>query len=159
MIRCSRIVPQKNGGECRMSNKQTGNQGELEIVDLIACPNCGKKLILLPPNYPLYDVQCTACSFRAQIKTNNCKPKSEVFGAGWQIMSKVLKAGFLPPPLIINFKWTEKNQQKQRILFFPFVPSNHLTHYKLSATARRANYEMFRYSKLLELPHFVLFDK
>ena len=66
-----------------MSNKQTGNQGEQEVVDLIACPNCGKKLMLLPPNYPLYDVQCTACSFRAQIKTNNSKPKSEVFGAGW----------------------------------------------------------------------------
>lgn len=142
-----------------MQNKQTGTYGEQEVVELIQCPNCGKKLILLPPNYPLYDVQCTACSFRAQIKTNNSKPKNEVFGAGWQIMSKVLKAGFMPPPLIVNFKWKEKEQDHQQILFFPFVPKSHLLHYKLSADARRANYEMFRYSRLLTLPHFILFQK
>lgn len=142
-----------------MQNKQTGTYGEQEVVELIQCPNCGKKLMLLPPNYPLYDVQCTACSFRAQIKTNNSKPKNEVFGAGWQIMSKVLKAGFMPPPLIVNFKWKEKEQEHQQILFFPFVPKSHLLHYKLSADARRANYEMFRYSRLLTLPHFILFQK
>lgn len=142
-----------------MQNKQTGTYGEQEVVELIQCPNCGKKLILLPPNYPLYDVQCTACSFRAQIKTNNSKPKNEVFGAGWQIMSKVLKAGFMPPPLIVNFKWKENEQDHQQILFFPFVPKSHLLHYKLSADARRANYEMFRYSRLLTLPHFILFQK
>lgn len=142
-----------------MQNKQTGTYGEQEVVELIQCPNCGKKLMLLPPNYPLYDVQCTACSFRAQIKTNNSKPKNEVFGAGWQIMSKVLKAGFMPPPLIVNFKWKEKEQDHQQILFFPFVPKRHLLHYKLSADARRANYEMFRYSRLLTLPHFILFQK
>lgn len=142
-----------------MQNKQTGTYGEREVVELIQCPNCGKKLMLLPPNYPLYDVQCTACSFRAQIKTNNSKPKNEIFGAGWQIMSKVLKAGFMPPPLIVNFKWKEKEQDHQQILFFPFVPKSHLLHYKLSADARRANYEMFRYSRLLTLPHFILFQK
>ncbi len=142
-----------------MQNKQTGTYGEHEVVELIQCPNCGKKLMLLPPNYPLYDVQCTACSFRAQIKTNNSKPKNEVFGAGWQIMSKVLKAGFMPPPLIVNFKWKEKKQDHQQILFFPFVPKSHLLHYRLSADARRANYEMFRYSRLLTLPHFILFQK
>lgn len=118
-----------------------------------------KKLMLLSLNYPLYDVQFPACSFRAQIKTNNSKPKNEVFGAGWQIMSKVLKAGFMPPPLIVNFKWNEKGQDHQQILFFPFVPKSHLLHYKLSADARRANYEMFRYSRLLTLPHFILFQK
>lgn len=142
-----------------MSNKQNGNNGELEVIKLIKCPNCGKTLTLLPPNYPLYDVQCTTCSFRAQIKTNNNKPKSEVFGAGWQTISNVLKAGFLPPPLIVNFKWVEKNKNRQVILFFPFVPKKNLKHYKLSPTARRANYEMFRYSNLLSLPHFVLFEK
>ena len=73
-----------------MSNKKTGDKGEKEIVKLVKCPNCRKELMLLPTNYPLYDIQCTACQFRAQIKTNNWKPKSEVFGAGWDIMEKVL---------------------------------------------------------------------
>ena len=142
-----------------MSNKRTGDSGEKEIVKLVKCPNCGKKLMLLPTNYPLYDIQCTACQFRAQIKTNNCKPKSEVFGAGWDIMEKVLKSGTLTPPLIVNFKWNEKNKQKQTILFFPFVPKSNLIHYKLSENAKRANYRMFRYNKLLDLPHFVLYTK
>ena len=46
-------------------NKESGDVGELEVVDLIPCPNCKKKLMLLLKNYPLYDVQCTGCSFRA----------------------------------------------------------------------------------------------
>jgi len=58
---------------------------------LVPCPNCAKKLMSLPKNFPLYDIQCTGCSFRAQVKTNNSKPKNEIFGAGWDIMSKVLK--------------------------------------------------------------------
>lgn len=82
----------------KITNKQSGETGEQEIVDLIPCPNCGKKLMALPLNYPLYDVQCMGCSFRAQVKTNQSKPKSIVFGAGWQIMNKVLKSGLWLAP-------------------------------------------------------------
>jgi len=46
----------------------------------------------LPKNYPLYDVQCTGCLFRAQVKTNNSKPRLAIFGAGWDIISKVMKS-------------------------------------------------------------------
>ena len=35
-----------------MNNKQSGDLGEKEIVDLVLCPNCGKKLMLLPQSYP-----------------------------------------------------------------------------------------------------------
>ncbi len=112
----------------------------------------------LPPNYPLYDVQCTGCSFRAQVKTNRTKPKPVVFGAGWQIMNKVLKAGFMPPPLFLNFKWTEKDQNKQEIRFYPFVPKKNLSNYKLSKTARRANYEMFTYKDMNKLPYFLVYN-
>ena len=38
--------------------KKTGKEGELEIVKNVACPNCQKKLMRLPTNYPLFDVQC-----------------------------------------------------------------------------------------------------
>ena len=90
-----------------MSNKESGEIGEKEVVKLVKCPNCAKKLMQLPNNYPLFDVQCTGCSFRAQIKTVNSKPKSVLFGAGWEIMYKVLKSGYMVPPTIINFKWEE----------------------------------------------------
>ena len=138
-----------------MNNRSIGDKGEDEVITLISCPNCLKQLMLLPPNYPLYDVQCTACSFRAQIKTINSKPKNLIFGAGWDIMEKVLKSGFITPPLIVNFKW----EAGQEIRFYPFVPKANLSKYQLSETARRANYRMFHYTGLDKLPHFVLYKK
>lgn len=140
-------------------NKQNGDQGELDVCELVPCPNCGKKLMILPPNYPLYDVQCTGCSFRAQVKTNASKPKSVIFGAGWDIMEKVLKSGFMTPPLFVNFNWQEKGEAKQEIRFYPFVPKVNLRKYQLSPEARRANYKMFNYIGLDVLPHFKLYKK
>lgn len=141
------------------SNRQAGEQGEKEIIKLVRCPNCGKDLLLLPPNYPLYDVQCTGCSFRAQVKTNQSKPKSEIFGAGWQIMDKVLKSGFITPPIFANFKWKDKGGEHQEIRFYPFVPKRNLKKYRLPPTAKRANYWMFSYIGLDKLPYFVAYKK
>jgi DNA-directed RNA polymerase subunit RPC12/RpoP len=141
------------------NNKESGDLGEKEVVELVPCPNCGKELMLLPPNYPLVDIQCTACHFRAQIKTNNSKPKSEIFGAGWEIMDKVLKSGFMVPPLIANFKWASKGVEHQKIIFYPFIPKSHLKKRQLPSTARRADYKMFNYVGLDKLPNFVLYEK
>jgi len=140
-------------------SKESGDQGEQEIVDLVPCPNCSKKLMLLPKNYPLYDVQCIGCNFRAQVKTNNSKPKSVIFGAGWDIMEKVLKSGFLVPSLVVNFKWKEKDGNHQEIRFYPFVPKINLKMHQLSATARRANYKMFNYVGIDKIPFFTLLKK
>jgi len=138
-------------------NKQAGDVGEKEVVRLVPCPNCGKDLMQLPVGYPLYDVQCTGCTFRAQVKTNNSKPKPIVFGAGWQIMEKVLKSGFMSPALFLNFKWSDGGKNKQEIRFYPFVPKKNLKKYKLSEKARRANYWMFRYEGMDKLPYFEVY--
>lgn len=142
-----------------MTRKGNGNNGEQEIIKLISCPNCGHKLMLLPTHTALTDVQCTKCMFRAQVKTLQHKPTDTVPGSGWDVVDKVLKAGFLPPPLLINFKWKEKGRARQAILFFPFVPKTHLKKYKLSATHPQAGYAMFNYTGLSTLPHFELFKK
>jgi len=139
-------------------NKVAGDDGERDVVEKVPCPNCGKQLMQLPQNYPLYDLQCTGCSFRAQVKTNNCKPKDVIFGAGWEIMEKVMKSGFMVPPLIANFRWTEQGECRQKILFYPFVPKQNLVKRQLSPTAKRANYKMFNYVGLAELPHFVVYE-
>lgn len=89
------------------------------------------------------------------MKTNNSKPKDEIFGAGWQIMEKVMKSGYSIPPLIVNFKY--KNEQEIR--FYPFVKRSNLKKYKLPETAKRANYWMFNYVGLNKLPYFVLYRK
>ncbi len=137
----------------KYSNKQWGDQGEKEVVDLVQCPNCGKDLILLPPNYPLYDIQCTGCSFRAQVKTNRSKPKSEIFGAGWDIIDKVLKSGFITPTLIVNFKWGNH----QEIRFYPFIPKTNLK--KRFTTIKKTGRKlwMFNYIGLDKLPHLIVY--
>lgn len=137
----------------------SGKTGEDEIVALVPCPNCGKKLMTLPKNYPMYDVQCTGCTFRAQVKTNNTKPKSEIFGAGWDIIEKVMKAGYVVPALFANFKWEDKKGKHHEIRFYPFIPKMHLKMRQLSPTARRANYRMFNYIGIDKLPHFVVYTE
>ncbi len=140
-------------------NSAVGKAGELDVCLKVKCPNCGRKLVPLPTGYPLADIQCCGCAFRAQVKTNNCKPKNIIFGAGWDILEKTLKAGYLMPPLIANFVWMEKNVEHQQILFFPFVPKKHLLKHQLSEKARRSGYRMFNYIDLLKLPYFVLFKR
>jgi hypothetical protein len=139
------------------SRQQSGDSGEIEVVNLIPCPNCKNKLMLLPKNYPLYDVQCSGCLFRAQVKTTRSKPKNVILGAGWNIMDKVIKSGHLIPPLIVNFKWMEKSEVRQEIRFYPFISKKNLTKYKLSETHRQANYLMFKYTGLDNIAYQTLY--
>jgi len=141
----------------KKSNKKRGLEGEQEVIELSLCPHCHKSLMLLPPNYPLFDVQCTGCSFRAQIKSINSKPKNTILGAGWEIIDKVLKSGFMVPSLFVNFKWKAKGEERQEIRFYPFIPKKNLKKYQLSSTAKRANYKMFHYEGLDKLPYFIVY--
>lgn len=141
-----------------LTRKQSGDEGENEVIALIPCPSCGQPLMLLPKHFPLYDVQCTGCLFRSQVKTVRSKPKASVQGAGWDIIDKVLKSGHLMPPLIINFTWLADTANKQEIRFYPFVPKKNLVKYQLSATHKQANYRMFKYIGLDTLPYFVVFS-
>lgn len=138
-----------------MDCKEVGDEGEKEVISLVPCPNCNKKLMLLPKNYPLVDVQCTGCIFRAQVKSINSSPKDVIFGAGWDVMSKTLKSGYLVPPTFVNFKWANH----QEIRFYPFIPKNNLYNYQLSPDAKRANYKMFLYKKMSTTPYFVAYHK
>lgn len=140
-------------------NQENGTNGEMEVCLKIPCPNCKKKLMTLPKNYPLFDLQCTGCSFRVQVKTVNSKPTGTIFGAGWDIMEKVLKSGYLIPSLIANFKWKENGKERQKIIFYPFIPKANISKRQLSPTARRANYKMFNYAGIDKLPHFILCEK
>jgi hypothetical protein len=140
-------------------NKIAGDIGEEDVVEKVLCPNCSKRLTKLPPNYPLYDLQCTGCSFRAQVKTNGSKPKDEIFGAGWEIMDKVLKSGFMIPPLFANFKYKINGKHRQTIIFYPFIPKANLKKRQLSPTAKKSSYKMFNYTGLTKLPKFVVYDQ
>lgn len=130
-----------------ISYRVVGTQGEQEVVDLVLCPNCSNKLMLLPQNYPMYDLQCSACNFRAQVKTCNSNPSKvrSIRGAGWDIMEKVLRAGFLIPPLIVNFKWLEGKEEKQEIRFYPFVRKFNLKKRVANIKSHNRIYNVFDY--------------
>ncbi len=128
------------------NNQSIGNYGEMEVVKLVKCPSCNKDLMILPKGYPLYDIQCKACNFRSQIKTNSTKPKDIIRGAGWDVMEKVLKSGFLVPPLIVNFKWQQAGIEKQEIRFYPFIRKGNLKKYTANIKSRDRVYKMFNYN-------------
>jgi hypothetical protein len=138
----------------------SGAKGELEIINDFKCPNCKSKLLRLPACFPLFDVQCERCLFRAQVKTARCAPKDEIFGAGWDILDKNLKAGHLIPPLIVIFNWQDKKTRKlnSKVLFFPFLTMKNIRRRKRSHKGKRPGYREFNYIGLRDekLPQMVL---
>lgn len=144
--------------EAKLTNKAFGKAGEEDICEFIPCPNCQNKLVLLPEGFPMYDVQCSRCMFRAQVKTVNSPPRSQIFGAGWEIYDKALKSGYLSPSLFVNFKWKVKEGINREIRFYPFIAKGNIKKYQLSPNARRANYKMFKYIHLDKIPYFPLFQ-
>ncbi len=132
-----------------------GEIGEKEVCELVSCPNCGKKLIQLPKGYPLFDVQCSGCVFRAQVKTpgENFQQGIKIRGSGWDILDKALKVGMIIPPVIINLK--------KEIRFYPYISKSAIT--KRLATIKQKNkeprkYMMFNYD-LKDLKYYVLLKK
>lgn len=142
-----------------MSRKESGDEGEKEVIALIPCPNCQKPLITLPQSNPLFDVQCSACIFRAQVKTCSANPytSSVVLGAGWAIMEKVIKSGYFIPPVIINYKWQEKHNLRHEIRFYPFVLKQNLNPRKAIIDQGKRVYKMFDYN-VLGLPYFTMYN-
>lgn len=69
---------------------------------------------------------------------------------------KLLKSGYMMPPLIANFMWEQDGVAHQEIRFYPFIPKKNLKKRTLSEAARRANYRMFNYVRLDTLLYFVL---
>lgn len=143
------------------SNQQKGTDGEEDVVHKVRCPHCGKRLQLLPPGFPLYDVQCEGCVFRAQVKTNACKPKAQIFGAGYRMLSHSRHSGQLIPPLIANFRWREKGKACQEIWLYPFLTKQNIRKKVRSGRGSRPGYEEFNYVGLLseDTPKVILYEK
>lgn len=126
-----------------MSAGSNGTAGERWVTKRVRCPSCRSKLMLLPPGFPLFDVQCTRCVFRAQVKSNRCKPRDQIFGAGWEILDRSLRTGQLVPPLLVNYEWSDKATGKERheVWFYPFLTKANIRQQKLSKGAfKQFNY-------------------
>ena len=145
----------------RGHKKATGDSGEELVANTAPCPACGKALRLLPESYPLYDVQCSACLFRCQVKTTAGSPKSTIPGAGWQILNGALRTGQQVPPLVYVANVGEAAKEDPVIRFFPFIPKSHLKRREAftSKKSSRSPHKMFSYTRMDLLPSFVLNDK
>ena len=141
----------------KINLKNVGRTGEMEVVNLINCPNCDHRLFLLPPGYPIWDIQCSACLWRAQVKSQTSKPTDRVRGAGWDIMSAALKKGDSVPPLITNFKWTKNGIAKREIRLYPFIKRNCLKPRMANIKSVNRLHRMFDYN-LKDTKHYVLFS-
>ena len=143
------------------SNVSRGTDGERDVISKVPCPNCGKRLIALPKGFPLFDVQCTRCVFRAQVKTNHSKPKDEIFGAGRVVLNHALRSGQLIPPLIANFHWKEGRKKRQVVILYPFLTQKNIRKRTRGAAGARPGYKEFNYLRLKHpaTPRMTLLDK
>ena len=132
------------------TNRDRGTGGEVDVVEKLDCPNCGKALELLPSGFPLFDVQCTGCVFRAQIKTNRCRPKIQVYGAGHQVLSHFQRTGQLIPPLIVSFSWSAGRRRLQEMWFYPFLTNDNIKKRTRGVKGSRPGYKEFNYVGLLD---------
>ena len=139
-------------GGIKMKNKINGENGEDYVIQKIKCPNCNSALIKLPENNPLFDIQCCRCVFRAQIKSSNLPPSKNVRGAGYDIIDKINKGGFLIPMLIVYYKWNGNH----KILFYPFIKKENIKR-NSHPLKNRPNYYMFNYIRLDKLNPIELF--
>ena len=127
--------------------KANGNLAEKFVCKSIPCPSCKKHLIPLPTGFPLYDVQCSGCHFRAQVKHSQSKPAKSVTGGGWDILWKNLKSGHLVPPLFVYHSL----KPKPLVRFYPFLTSENVSRSK-KPLPRRPDYYMCRFTGLDDLP-------
>ena len=141
----------------RGKRKETGDIGEELVAKKAPCPSCGKALTLLPESYPLFDVQCSACLFRCQVKTTATEPKSTIRGAGWQILNAARRTGQQMPPMIYVANVGKAAKGDPVIRFYPFIPRSHLKPYQAFPDGHpRAGYKLFNYIRMNQLPSFVL---
>jgi hypothetical protein len=134
-----------------------GDEAERYVVERVPCPSCGCGLRQLPPGYPLFDVQCSRCLFRAQVKRVQEKPRSRLRGGSWNVVSTYLRTGQLLPPMFVCFEWPRSRAEPGSVYFFPLVPAKNVGKRVLSERHKTdAGRAMAEYRDMLSLPYKIV---
>lgn len=142
------------------SQSVSGAEAERFVVDRIPCPSCSSALRALPAGYPLYDVECTRCLLRAQVKRILARPRDRIRGATWDVMSHHFKTGHLIPPMFACFGWPAGRPEPHVVWFFPLIPTRNLKMRVLSERHQtQAGRRMAEYVDMRSLPRFVVFGE
>lgn len=142
-----------------MSSASSGAEAEAFVVERIACPSCGSALRPLPSGYPLYDVECTRCLLRAQVKRILAAPRDRIRGATWDVMSHHFKTGHLIPPMFACFGWPSGAPEPLTVWFFLLIPTANVKMRVLSDRHQtQPGRRMAEYVGMKSVPHFVVFE-
>lgn len=136
-----------------------GAEAERFVVEQVACPSCGSDLRSLPPGYPLYDVECTRCLLRAQVKRILAAPRDRIRGASWDVISHHVKTGHPIPPMFACFGWPKGEPEPDVVWFFPFIPVRNIVKRTLSERHKTPGRRMTEYVGMRTLPHMVVYEK
>lgn len=139
-----------------MSTTTAGTEAEVFVVEHVPCPSCGHRLRSLHPGFPLHDVECSRCLFRAQVKRILAPPRDRIRGASWDVLNHHLRTGQLVPPIFACFGWKRVAPAPGVIYFFPFIPASHVKRRVLSEKHATPGRKMTEYERMLELPRFVV---
>jgi hypothetical protein len=139
------------------SRAASGAEAERFVVDKIPCPSCGSALRALPAGYPLYDVECTSCLLRAQVKRVLARPRDRIRGASWEVIAHHFKTGHPIPPMFACFGWHASATEPEAVWFFPLIPTRNVKMRALSERHQTPGRKMAEYVEMKSLPHFVLF--
>lgn len=141
-----------------MSNAARGTEAEQFVIAHVPCPSCGHELRALHKGFPLYDLDCTRCLLRTQVKRILAPPRNRIRGASWDVMNHHLRTGQLVPPIFACFGWRKEDSEPQ-VYFFPFIPATHLKKRVLSESHATPGRKMTEYERMLELPKIVVWER
>lgn len=141
-----------------ISNTESGERAVEFVIALVKCPYCVKTLVDLPRATPVYDIACTRCEFRAQVKSVETKKRSRIRGASAGPLAGLRLAGKASPPLIVVWGWDGVDRTATEVSLFPLVPWSHIRERVLPDThSTMAGRRMVDYHGLSTLPHFSLY--
>jgi hypothetical protein len=138
------------------SRSAEGTEAERFIIDQLSCPSCGSSLRQLPTGYPLYDLECVRCLFRAQVKRVKAGPRDRLRGGSYDLVSHHLKTGHLLPPLFVCFGWATGAVNPSEVWLFPLVPAKNVKLRVLSEKHSTPGRRMAEYVEMRKLPHAVV---
>jgi len=142
-----------------ISSAARGVEAEAFVVARIPCPSCGHALRAMAPGYPLYDVECTRCLLRAQVKRILAGPRDRIRGASWDVIAHHFKTGHLVPPMFACWGWPTGTPEPSEVWFFPLIPTSHLKMRVLSERHKTPGRRMAEYVDMRGVPHFVVFGE
>jgi hypothetical protein len=138
------------------SRSAQGAQAERFVVQYLSCQSCGSSLRELPVGYPLFDVECVRCLFRAQVKRVKAGPRDRLRGGSFDLVSHHLKTGHLLPPLFVCFGWETGAATPGEVWFFPLVPAKNVKARILSERHSTPGRRMAEFVGMRALPHSVI---